>query len=176
MNCHKYCNAILLAALVASAPLCTAAESVLNKALEGARSVQVKYLFSDTAECKIGQESFERHFEREFTTYSALRIVDEPDIPDVFMTVNVDATGIPPGILPIDACMYFVTLRAVHPMYGRYSYKPEPHFLRALTFDRSAYSAIFPERLNTAVQIQAVRLLKIFFAAHGDQPKAPNNR
>lgn len=147
-----------------------ASEAHLDGALRGARSVAVKYSLSDAQGCRVHQEPLSTNIERELISYSPLKfvpVIEESNIPDVIIIINVNAMAIPPGSLPVDGCMYLISLRSYHFMYGQYAYRREPHFMWPLTFERSAYSVIFPEKITDAVRMQGVRLLKLFFDAHG---------
>jgi hypothetical protein len=160
---------VLVATMCLTSKYSFGSESQLDGALRGARSVTVKYAFGDELGCRINQEPLQTSIERELQSYASLRVVTavELEVPDVIMIISVNAMPIPPGSLPVDGCMYLISLRTYHPMHGQYAYRTEPHFMWSLTFERSAYSVIFPEKISDAVRIQGVRLLKLFFSAHG---------
>jgi hypothetical protein len=77
------------------------------------------------------------------------------------LSLTVDITAVPPGELP-EMCLYNVSARATHPMYGKLRYSKKTRVIQAMTFNKSMFSAIVPSKAQAAVEIQSGKVLGFF--------------
>ena len=140
--------------------------------LAGAETYFVKLNVHDGKDCAIDRTAIARKVAREMAGVAKLRSVAEEAVPDIHITLTVEATPIPPKSEKAEACMYLINVRAIHPMYGQMRYSSAPRLVQALTFNKTAHSIIVPEKLGEALDIQTANVLGLFL----DEYRMGNSR
>lgn len=134
--------------------------------LAGAETYNMKFSVYADPGCDIDQPALKAMAERQFARAPKLRAVAEQSIPDVILTLTVDIMAFPPAGQPAEMCLYNVNARAIHPMYGKLRYSEKTRVIQALTFNRSMFSAIVPDKAQSAVEIQTGKVLGLFFGEY----------
>jgi hypothetical protein len=137
-----------------------------TKQMNGAKTILLQYNIYTDDYCKVDPRQLHVLLDQLLDGYGKLKRVEATALPDLLATVNVEISGFPNGNPKPYGCMYFVNIRAVHPMLGKLRYGKEPVLIQALTFNKSAYNLIVPEKINDAIQIQSMRLLNMLIADH----------
>jgi hypothetical protein len=140
--------------------------------LAGAVTYFVKLNVHDGKDCVIDRAAVTKRAAHEMAGVAKLRAVAEEAIPDIHITLTVEATPIPPKSEKAEACMYFINLRAIHPMYGQLRYSSAPRLVQALTFNKTVHSVIVPEKLFEAIDLQTSIVFGIFL----DEYRMGNSR
>lgn len=157
----------IYARLILTAALASVAVSVSHAGesaalLAGAETYNLKVAVYADPGCTIDQSALTALAQRQFGKAPKLREVAEQSIPDIMLTLTVDIAAVPPSELP-EMCLYNVNARAIHPMYGKLRYSDKTRVIQAMTFNKSAFSAIIPVKTQAAVEIQSAKVLGIFF-------------
>ncbi len=140
--------------------------------LAGAETYFVKLNVHDGKDCAIDRTAIVRKAAREMAGVAKLRSVAEEAVPDIHITLTVETTPIPPESEKAEVCMYLINVRAIHPMYGQMRYGSALRLVQALTFNKTVYSIIVPEKLGEALDIQTANVLGLFL----DEYRLGNSR